>query len=943
MSFLSELVSDLVEPGRIDYHDLVIVLPNKRAMKNLYREWSFRLSTPVFAPAIFTIDDLIKKLSPIESISNAELLVELFQVTQKFPSLKETDFQKFVSWGGNFLKDINEIDMYGVDGAKIFDAQYAFKETSFVLQPHLSKAQEKYLSLFKSLYPLYQEYTNHLKEIKKGYAGLIYRDVAEHIDIYAKELPWNRMVFAGLQVFTPSELAVVKFFQEHFSCKFIFDLDRFYYEDDHDFKIKDSIDSIAKKLRISQVQNIHNDYQDIPKKINVLGVSKKLTQIYQAIQILEQCSEEELRETAVVLADESLLVPFVHAYSQANCNITMGYPLKYSQTCQLLQTLLKAAQNTHRFQQVAPGTYYHKDVMAILHNSLFKSCFFETEYDHETFTKKLIKSNRIFFGKNIFDSYVGSFPDLEKDGVDFINSIILFFSVLLNKAEKSPEQKIIQLLIEALEEVAHFIGKFPSEIFIDVRTIIFFIEEKLQAVSIPFQRNEGAPLQVMGLLETRALDFKHVIILSVNEGVIPVMKSENTLLLMDIKRNFGLPTMQQNEAVYAYHFFRLLQRAEKIDLIYNAVSSSSSQGVAEESRFIRQLEWRMQQMQLPYAINRGNALYIPPKMSAQPNKIEIPNNETIRDYLKNFTYSASSLNAYIACPLKFYLKYVAHIEPEETIEESVEQRVLGNVMHKILENTFEELRMGQNGSKTGITEEQVSSVLQKYFSEEYINQIFKEQEEVRDRDLQRGKIFLAREVVKKILNAYQNVVKEDILNKKITIIALEMELFAMLGIDDFEIKLKGTLDRVELRNNDLTILDYKTGIVKKMGYTKMENLFSDVEQGKLLQLMIYAYLYRHGHQCGNRNGDLYPQTERIECAIVSFQQLMKKSVKESDCFLYPQDEKTKSNLNLTALLDEFEIALKNFLQTMIASEKFAQCPESDHCKYCDYNEICGRN
>ena len=166
------------------------------------------------------------------------------------------------------------------------------------------------------------------------------------------------------------------------------------------------------------------------------------------------------------------------------------------------------------------------------------------------------------------------------------------------------------------------------------------------------------------------------------------MKSENTLLLMDIKRNFGLPTMQQNEAVYAYHFFRLLQRAEKIDLIYNAVSSSSSQGVAEESRFIRQLEWRMQQMQLPYAINRGNALYSPPKMSAQPNKIEIPNNETIRDYLKNFTYSASSLNAYIACPLKFYLKYVAHIEPEETIEESVEQRVLGNVMHKILENTF---------------------------------------------------------------------------------------------------------------------------------------------------------------------------------------------------------------------------------------------------------------
>ena len=166
MSFLSELVSDLVEPGKIDYHDLVIVLPNKRAMKNLYREWSFRLSTPVFAPAIFTIDDLIKKLSPIESISNAELLVELFQVTQKFPSLKETDFQKFVSWGANFLKDINEIDMYGVDGAKIFDAQYAFKETSFVLQPHLSKAQEKYLSLFKSLYPLYQEYTNYLKEIK---------------------------------------------------------------------------------------------------------------------------------------------------------------------------------------------------------------------------------------------------------------------------------------------------------------------------------------------------------------------------------------------------------------------------------------------------------------------------------------------------------------------------------------------------------------------------------------------------------------------------------------------------------------------------------------------------------------------------------------------------------------------------------------------------------
>lgn len=943
MSFLAELVSGLVEPGKIDYRDLVIVLPNKRAMKNLYREWSVRVSTPVFIPAIVTIDDLIKKLSPIESISNAELLVELFQVTQQFPSLKDVDFQKFVSWGTNFLKDINEIDMYGVDGEKIFDAQYAFKETSFVLQAGLSKAQEKYLGLFKLLYPLYQEYTSHLRKIRKGYIGLIYRDVAEHIAEYATELPWKRAVFAGLQAFTPSELAVAKFFQEHFTCKFVFDLDRFYYEDAHDFKIKDSIDSVVKELKISEIQSVHNDYQDIPKTINVLGVSKKLTQIYQAIQILEQCSEEELKDTAVVLADESLLIPFVHAYSPKRCNITMGYPFKFSQTYQLLQTLLKAAQNTRRFQQIAPAAYYHKDVLAILHNPLFKSCFFANEYVHETFAKRLIKSNRIFFGKNIFDSYVGAFPDLGNEGVDFVRSIILFFNNLMDKAGKSPEQKLVQLLITALEEVAHFIEKFPAEIFIDVRTVIFFIEEKVQSISIPFQRNEGAPLQVMGLLETRALDFKHVIVLSVNEGVIPVVKSENTLLLMDIKRNFGLPTMQQNESVYAYHFFRLLQRSEKIDLIYNAVSSSGSQGVAEESRFIRQLEWRIQQLQLPYEINRSNALYIPPKMSAQSHEIVIPNNESIRKYLKEFTYSASSLNAYIMCPLKFYLKYVAHIDPEETIEESIEQRVLGNVMHKILEDAFRELKTRQNGSTTEITESQLAEVFQKYFSEKYVNQIFKDQKEVGDRDLQRGKIFLANEVVKRILQSYQNVVKEDILNKKITIVDLEMQLFTVLEIEDMKIKLKGTLDRVELRDNDLTILDYKTGNVKKMCYTEMEKLFSDAEQGKLLQLMLYAYLYRHNQDFDDKNINLYPQTEKIVCAIVSFQQLMKKGEKESAFLAYPQDGKTGSNLNMNDLLDEFEVALKNFLQTMIASEKFAQCAEAGHCKFCDYNGICGRN
>lgn len=945
MSFLSELTTSLIEDNKFDYKDLVIVLPNKRAMKTLYREWACRIKTPILAPTIFTIDELIKSLSTITLASNSELLVELYKVAQKYPELQTDDFQKFVSWGNNFLKDINEIDMYLVNADQIFDLQYAFKETNFIMADKLSLAQQRYLALFKTLNPIYQEFTQHLRSIKKGYLGLIYRDVADNIQDYIHNAPWKRIVFAGLHALSPSELRIAQFFKDNIPCEFLFDLDQFYYDTKHSFKIREAIDRLANQLNISKIQNIHDDYAQIPKKINILGVSKKMTQIYQAIQLLEQYSLDELKETAVVFADESLLMPFVHVYSSINCNITMGYPIKYTRTYQLLQALLNTAQNIRRLSNSSNGALYHKDVIAILRNPLIAKTYFDNSFEHSKFVGDIIKSNRIFFGNSIFDKMTDSFPDLSKDGTDFLSELIRFFQNIEEKIMSDTEERIITLIKDSLTELANDITAFPKEILIDIQTIKYFIEDKIQQISIPFQRNEGADLQVMGLLETRALDFKHVIILSVNEGVIPVSKNENSLLLFEVKRNFGLPTMQQNEAIYAYHFFRLLQRAESVDLIYNSDSSDSS-GVAEESRFIRQLEWRIQQLSLPYEISRQNALYISPKTATNLDSVSIKNNDRIRERIATSYFSATSLTNYITCPLRFYFENVAKITPPESIEESVEQRVIGNVMHKILEDTFNEFKGIQNGQSTEISETQVDEILQKNLCNENIEKVFKEQEDMGDRDLKRGKIYLAQKVVGNMLSAYKNVIKNDILYHNVTIIASELKMKADIGVDGGEkIHLIGFADRVELRNDNLTILDYKTGEVKpkELEFNDIKELFELPEKKKLLQLMMYTYLYCHNENCDNP--DMYPRTEKIDCGIISFQNFMKNNEKEEASLCIPVDKSQdkKQDFDFVSHMTDFEEELRKFLKGIITSKTFSQTEDNSRCCYCDYAEICGRN
>lgn len=928
MTFLSDLTSSYFVEGKSDYRDLLIVLPNKRANKTLYREWASRTKQPIFSPTILSIEELIHYFSPLQILSKPELMVILYQVAKGFPTIPD-DFQHFVSWGMNFLKDINDIDHYLVNSKQIFDSQVAFKEIDCLMQASKSDNSNRYLDLYKQLENLYKAFREKLWKEQKGYAGMSYRYVAEHFDQIVKEtpLPWTKIVFAGLHALTPSETTIVNHLKLRCTCEFKFDLDSFYYTDEG-FRIKSMMTELQKRLALP-APTLSNYYQH-KKSIKLYGVSKSMAQIYQAIQLLKNASPDELRETVVVFADEAMLMPFVHAYPAHACNITMGYPITYTLTYQLLRLILSAEKNLHRLNMEGKEIIYHKDLFAILEHPMMQHRF-QSTFEYTQFIQQLVATRKMVFSLDTLRERCSFFPNLALEGTELLKEIIQFFTQLSDEDPDNIEKPIMGWLTEILRQVCTLVEPLTDEKKIDINTLQIFIEECVAQSSIPFQRNEDAKLQVMGLLETRTLDFKHVIMLSVNEDVLPKDRNENSLLLYEVKRNFGLPTGEHNEGIYAYHFFRLLQRAERIDLIYNS-DISYEESAAEESRFIRQLEWRMNQLNLNYSIERPTALYFTPQSHSDKKTVRAINDTQVKEKLLNLKYSASSLSTYITCPLKFYLTYVEKILQHEKIEESVEQRVMGKVIHKILEDLFRALKDIQSRKAVQKIDWEITQTINQHICEKRVKEEFERQPEVGQGNLEKGKLYIAQEIVCKILDRYKKVIQDDL--KEITIVAPEMKMNVKISVLGTEIRLTGSADRVEIKEDILRILDYKTGKVesKNIEFSDMQTLFSNPEQQKLLQLMMYAYLYRHDPTIKNK------YKGKLSCAILSFQKLM--SGDQIECPAKYKDKK-KEPFSYEELIDEFEKYLQALLKKIIDCEYFEQTNDTTQCTNCDYAELCG--
>ena len=453
----------------------------------------------------------------------------------------------------------------------------------------------------------------------------------------------------------------------------------------------------------------------------------------------------------------------------------------------------------------------------------------------------------------------------------------------------------------------------------------YFLQEKINAATIPFTGNAHEGLQIMGLLETRMLDFKNVIILSLNEGVLPKGKDTPSLLLYDIKRHFGLSTHQRKDAIFGYHFFRLLQRAENVFFIYD---NESTNALAERSRFVEQLEFEVKKQQLQENIQiTHHQFQIPFSFPAKEVEINIPKTAAVIEKLTCFRYSPTSLNTYIQCPLQFYWKHIEKITTPALFDESNESAIIGTVIHAVLEEIFAQLQQ-KSAQFTTILSEYAENI------DEVLFRAFKKQPELVHEDIFQGKLFLAYQIVKKSILDYIKVIQEEWKTSIYQIIGTETPLVAEVCVNERKLCFAGKADRIEMRDNKVTILDYKTGKVeaKKLQCKaeKFDTIFTTSDYPQLFQLLCYAYLYQ------NSNHPALIQTAEIQCGIIVFQELYQQN---SQYIHYA--EIGKEQILTNELLQGFEVQLK-LLFSAILDEKtaFSQTNDTKNCEFCDYKTIC---
>ncbi|MCL2246883.1 MAG: PD-(D/E)XK nuclease family protein [Lentimicrobiaceae bacterium] len=865
-SFLAHLAEKIATHSETPLENTIVVVPNKRARRELLRKLATHFSKPVFAPNILSVNEFMESLSVLKKIDGDELLLRLFDLYKKKNPEKNDDFSAFLAWAPLFLNDINEIDLHLADAPVVFTNLSEIKtlETSFGKE-QLTEAQRVYLKFYNQLAELYLEFTAALRAEGIGYEGMVYREVFQHIGHgehrdgkllgtpFGKNI--SRYIFAGINAATPSELEVLNYYRLHKNAEFYFDVDIFY-----DEKYGTFVEEIRQKLRISELPK-SNHYREIPKQITCIGAPKRTAQIYQAIELLNKIELEQgnLNDTVLVLADETLLLPFVHAYNTEKANITMGYPLRATFVAQQLLQLIDDEKQNNRQQKPV----YH----------------------------------------------------LKTQGFEFLQHLIITL-------QKFENEQINMLLAEIFAFLENFFAKTEK---LDFVVVEYFLKEKLNAATIPFTGNAHEGLQIMGLLETRMLDFKNVIVLSLNEGVLPKGKAAPSMLLYDIRRHFGLPTHQRKDAVFGYHFFRLLQRAQNIFLIYDNESTST---LAEKSRFIEQLAFEIKKQQLQEIVHFTNLQYVPPfSFPVNDATISIVKTEPILKKLVDFEYSPTSLKAYIQCPLQFYWKFIEKITVPERFDQTHESAVIGTVIHKILEEIFAALQ--ENSAQFAVIlssfEENMDDVL---------TRVFQTQPEIENEDITQGKLFLFYQIVKKSILDYIKVIQQEWEISPFQIIATEIPLVADIEVDNYKLRLKGTADRIEMRHNKVTVLDYKTGKVdaKKLQckVEDFETIFAKPEYSQLFQLLCYACLYQNNPQ------QKLVQTTEIQCGIIAFQELFK----QNEAYIY-YAEINKDHVLTLPVLHRFEIHLKQLFSALL-DEKTAFCQTNDveNCKYCDYKTIC---
>ncbi|MFN4122032.1 MAG: PD-(D/E)XK nuclease family protein [Flavobacteriales bacterium] len=938
-AFINRIAELLTARHRHQLDRVAVVFPNRRAAIFLRQAIANQVKDFVWSPQIYSTQDFVNRLFPSVVLEAQELVFELFEVYKKCMAEKADDFESFLQWAPALLHDFNDIDLYVSNPKELFDFLSEAKAIE-LWSPEigkLSEMQQQYLQFWQSLFQLHRQFRQHLKGQNKAYPGMAYREVAEMpLEQYTLQ-GIEKIYFAGFNALTSAEKIIMQRLCENGLAEMIWDADAYYFNDPL-HEAGNFLRRIAQDWGVFTEISPGNDLLEKPREIHSIGVAKNMAQVQTAGRIIEKLLTEgvSLSDIALVLADESLLPAQLEYLPAAveKVNITMGYPLQATGASVLLKQLIRwhisSIQLSQRLKSDQQLCYFSTTEKLMQHPLLQKLLSEKSALKSwMSYAAQNIESKNIYLHcaelqqsvnhvgleplKDFFE------PQSIHNGQLLMNKLVqLFDQLLYTDALQSKDE---QIELEALFKLRKILNatllhleKYQTNI--SLPSLEQMLLQQIMAGNISFVGEPLEGLQIMGMLETRCLDFPHVIMVSVNEEILPKGRSNHSFIPLDIRRKFALPVFNDSDAIFSYHFYRLLQRSKEVYLLYNTEPDELGKG--EPSRFILQLEQELKDSKTKFERHVAPSDTL---NSIASFHIRIEKDEQVMARLNNaaaYGLSPSAINTFNTCSLKYYFQHVLGITTDEEMEESMGMHEMGNAIHNVLEHALTPYK-----GKT-LTLESLNNALPTLHVK--INAALSAAVGGKRIDFGRNQLYAL--VAARITENFLRHESAFVIDNQVEILQLEEVLQAELPLDALGIKLKlrGKADRIDRIGGVHRIIDYKTGGAdpKKLKYSSLIAFDEqDTDHAKVVQLLCYAYMYLQM----NSNVDV------VQPMIFGLQ---KRDYRMPLRF----DERIMILRGDLPLISNF---LSDVLSPLFDQQlDFMQTDDHEACRYCDFNSVCNR-
>ena len=942
-NFLRSVAGAYVEHGALDS---VFVLPNRRSLKffqmHLGREYGKRTGKPLFAPEIITINDFFGNLCGLVPADKVEQLYILYReyIALKYEELGEEEamarepFDDFVHWGETILSDFNDVDKYMVDPRQLFtnirelkeiDSDFSFLSprqleavrcfwTNYLKGGSFSEKKEFFSSVWGIMYPLYCNFNAALEKKGTGYEGQIYRRAAE--DVAGHDFP-KRVVVIGFNAPNMCERRVMKYLREAGKGDFYWDFYGELLTDPRNGASAIISECVKEYPSLYRIEGGAMDPRE--QKFKVYASPSGVGQAFVVQEILEQLypaaqvPQEAAFSTAVVLPDENLLMPVLNSIPGKfrSINVTMGYPIATTSLNSFMQQLQQLQQDAR--SRGGKWCFYHKSLLDILSHEYLKKIAPQAA---ASIREKVIAGNMIYVPQESGMLHDDSFISLIVQPVREPAEIAVWQMEILKVLDEKLGAWDREFIYQYWQRINSLAG---LGIPMGAATYFRLAGRLCSSIIVPFKGEPLAGLQVMGTLETRALDFENVIIISANEGKFPSSNVGQSIIPYNLRVGFGLPTYELQDGIAAYHFYRSICRARNVFMVYD--TRNEGLGSGEASRYVKQLKYHFGLDVEEIAVSAPPA----PDSAREPLKVE-KTPEVMGRLISMFTgageksLSASAINNYIACPLKFYVENVEGMQEEEEVSESVESNVFGSIFHHVMEGLYKEYE----GKVVGKGE--VSALAgEKGLIGKLILEGFAEYMHIEELGGQHR-------IVEALIRKYVALaLKEDENLAPFRYIAGERRFRYRLPIrgGELQVNFKAFIDRIDtlVEGNSIRIVDYKTGSVTAPGSSfGLGQLFDKEGDGRykaILQLYLYAVIYF---------AEKLEKGDAVEDAILAIYPL-KKIAREHLVQLLMDN----------ASLVEFRRLLTECVEEIFNKDvPFFANPQEKHCSYCSLAAICGK-